>query len=157
MKRPRGEQQRDTMFDGTIVVVATVFGQRCCLVAAGKQPEPAYRSNITATTDTSRKEKSGVYPPAEPGFPRRKSDENRRDTIRSGSPPAGLSLSPAAMAWATLVYSFQSPPGMIDCAMDTYDNTAYAVFEIWDHTRVVSTHPTPCVSGRGDRVSERIR
>jgi hypothetical protein len=40
MKRPRGEQHRDTMFAWTVVVVATVFGQRC---------------NITATTDNQPK------------------------------------------------------------------------------------------------------
>jgi hypothetical protein len=39
--------------------MATVFGQRCRLLRAGKQPKPAHIKNLGATTDNLSKDISG--------------------------------------------------------------------------------------------------
>jgi hypothetical protein len=45
--------------------MATVFGQRCRLIKAGKQPKPAHINNIGGTTDSLSKKGVGVPSPAE--------------------------------------------------------------------------------------------
>lgn len=55
--------------------MATVFGQHCRLLRAGKQPKPAHINNLGSTTDNTPKggKRRGVLSPGEShGLPRRK-------------------------------------------------------------------------------------
>jgi hypothetical protein len=50
--------------------MATVLGQHCGLLRAGKQPEPAHGKNVTATTDNLPKgQKWRSRPRLKPGIP----------------------------------------------------------------------------------------